>query len=339
MIAQRGAAGHNGKMRHRSISALVAAVLVLAAQAALAFDLQGHRGARGLAPENTLPAFARALDLGVSTLELDVAVTADGEVVVAHDPYLNPAFVRDASGQWLEGTRGPLIRSLTLAQLRTYDVGRIRPDSPYARTFASQQPVDGTRIPTLAEVFDLARERKAGHVRFNIETKLFPTRPEDTVAVEAMVEAVLRVVRASAMRERVSIQSFDWRSLQRVQQLEPNIPTVYLTIQTANNDNVRDPTWTAGIRLADHGSVPRLVKAAGGGTWSPNAGALSKALVDEAHALRLAVIPWTVNDPADMDRLVEWNVDGLITDYPDRLREVLQRRGVPLPPPAPAAVR
>lgn len=326
-------------MRHRFLPALAAAVLLLAAQASLAFDLQGHRGARGLAPENTLPAFARALDLGVSTLELDVAITGDGEVVVAHDPYLNPAFARDASGQWLEGPRGPLIRSLTLAQLRAYDVGRIRPDSPYARTFASQQPVDGTRIPTLAEVFELARERKAGHVRFNIETKLFPNRPDDTVAVEVMVDAVLRVVRASAMRERVSIQSFDWRSLQRVQQLEPNIPTVYLTVQTPNNDNTRDPAWTAGIRLADHGSVPRLVKAAGGGTWSPNAGALTKALVDEAHALRLAVIPWTVNDPADMDRLVEWNVDGLITDYPDRLREVLQRRGIPLPPPAPASPR
>ncbi|MCE3270851.1 MAG: glycerophosphoryl diester phosphodiesterase [Ramlibacter sp.] len=331
--------GHNAPMRSRSIPTLVAALLLLAAQAGLAFDLQGHRGARGLSPENTLPAFARALDLGVSTLELDVAVTADGQVVVAHDPYLNPAFTRDGNGQWLEGARGPLIRSLTLAQLRAYDVGRIRPDAPYARTFAGQQAVDGTRIPTLAEVFELVRERKAGHVRFNIETKLFPNRPDDTVGVEAMVEAVLRVVRDSAMRERVSIQSFDWRSLQRVQQLEPNIRTVYLTIQTANNDNVRDPAWTAGIQLAEHGSVPRLVKAAGGGTWSPNAGALTQALVDEAHALRLAVIPWTVNDPADMDRLVGWNVDGLITDYPDRLREVLQRRGVALPPPAPAAAR
>ena len=334
-----GDARHNVPMRSRLLPPLVAAALLLAAQVCLAFDLQGHRGARGLAPENTLPAFARALDLGVSTLELDIAVTADGEVVVAHDPYLNPAFTRDASGQWLEGSRGPLIRSLTLAQLRSYDVGRIRPDSPYARTFSGQQAVDGTRIPTLAEVFELARGRKAGHVRFNIETKLYPNRPDDTVGVEAMVEALLRVIRTSAMGERVSIQSFDWRSLQRVQQLDPNIPTAYLTIQTANNDNVRDGAWTAGIRLADHGSVPRLVKAAGGGTWSPNAGALTKELVDEAHALRLAVVPWTVNEPADMDRLVGWNVDGLITDYPDRLREVLQRRGIALPPAAPAAPR
>ena len=120
--------------------------LVLAAPAlAFAFDLQSHRGTRGLAPENTLPAFERALELGVDTLELDIGITADGVVVISHDPYLNPLIARDAKGEWLEGTRGPLIKNLTLAQLQTYDVGRIKPDSPYAKTFSTQQPHDGTR--------------------------------------------------------------------------------------------------------------------------------------------------------------------------------------------------
>jgi glycerophosphoryl diester phosphodiesterase len=306
---------------------------IVLAGAAFAFDLQGHRGARGLAPENTLPAFARALELGVSTLELDVALTADGVVVVSHDPALNPAITRDASGQWLTGPRGPLIRSLTLAQLQAYDVGRIRPDAPYARSFAAQQPVDGTRIPTLAQVFELAKNRGAQQVRFNIETKLFPDRPGDTASVEALTDAVLQVVREAGMRDRVSIQSFDWRSLQRVQGVEPAIPTVYLTVQSASNDNTRDPAWTAGLRLADHGSVPRMVKAAGGTTWSPNAAALTQALVQESHGLGLAVIPWTVNDAADMDRLVGWGVDGLITDHPERLREVMRQRGIALPAP------
>lgn len=316
----------------RLAGALAAALLSFSAAA---FDLQGHRGARGLAPENTLPAFERALALGVTTLELDVGVTADGVVVVAHDPYLNPAITRDASGQWL-AARGSLLKDLTLAQLRAYDVGRIHPEAPYARTFAQQQAVDGTRVPTLAQVFALVRERRADHVRFNIETKLSPVRPEDTVSVEAMTDALLDAVRAAGLRERVSIQSFDWRSLRRVQQREPGIPTVYLTVQTANNDNTRDGTWTAGLDLAEHGSVPRMVKAAGGAVWSPNAGALTAPLVEEAHALGLAVIPWTVNEPADMERIVGWGVDGLITDYPDRLREVLQRRGIALPPPVPA---
>lgn len=317
-----------------ALRGLAPAMLLAAASFSCgAFDLQGHRGARGLAPENTLPAFSRALAIGVTTLELDVALTADGVPVVSHDPYLNPAFTRDASGQWLPPGRGPLIRNLALRELQAFDVGRIRPDTPYARTFAAQEGVDGTRVPTLAQVFALARSRGAREVRFNIETKLNPQAPQDTVSVEALTDALLRAVRAAGMRERVTIQSFDWRSLQRVQQLEPSIPTAYLTIQTANSDNVRDPAWTAGLRLADHGSVPRLVKAAGGRIWSPNAGAVTQPLVEEAHALGLQVIPWTVNEPADMERLVEWGVDGLISDYPDRLRAVLQRRGIALPAP------
>jgi glycerophosphoryl diester phosphodiesterase len=321
---------HNAPMI-RPLSRL-AALIFLLPLAAFAFDAQGHRGARGLAPENTLPAFERALQIGVHTLELDVGVTADGVVVVAHDPYLNPNFTRDAAGQWLAGTRGPLLKSLTLAQLQAYDVGRIKPDTSYARTFGAQQPVDGTRIPTLAQVFELVKARGAGHVRFNIETKLNPTREDDTVTPEAMTEALLKVIREAGMASRVTVQSFDWRSLQLVQKREPSIPTVYLTIQTANNDNVRGGEWTAGLKIAEHGSVPRMVKAAGGAVWSPNQGALTEALVKEAQSLGLKVVPWTVNEPADMERLIGWGVDGLISDYPDRLRDVLQRRNLPLPP-------
>ncbi|RYY99853.1 MAG: glycerophosphodiester phosphodiesterase [Comamonadaceae bacterium] len=312
-----------------------AAVLALAAACtAHAFDLQGHRGARGLAPENTLPAFERALEIGVDTLELDIGVTADGVVVVMHDPSLNPAIARDASGQWLAGARGPLVRSLTLAQLQAYDVGRIQPGSAYARTFDTQQGRDGVRVPTLAQVFAQVKARGADAVRFNIETKIHPGQPDDTVAAEPMVQALLQVVRDAGVMPRVTLQSFDWRTLQLAQRLQPGIRTAYLTVQTANNDNVRDGAWTGGLRLADHGgSVPRLVKAAGGAVWSPNNGAVTEALVKEAQALGLQVIPWTVNAPADMDRLLGWGVDGIITDYPDRLREAMQRRGMALPAP------
>lgn len=310
------------------------ALLGLVLPSVHAFDLQGHRGARGLEPENTLPAFERALELGVSTLELDVGLSADGVLVVTHDPALNPAITRDAAGRWL-AQRGPLVKSLTVAELQAYDVGRIEPDASYARTFAGQQPRDGTRMPTLAQVFELVRSRGAA-VRLNIETKLNPRRPDETASVEAMTDALVSAIRASDLRERITVQSFDWRSLQRVQQLEPGLPTAYLTIQTLNNNNVDDPAWTAGLRLADHGSVPRMVKAAGGAVWSPNQGALTEALVREGQSLGLKVIPWTVNEPADMERFIGWGVDGIITDYPDRLRAVLQRRGIALPAAAPA---
>lgn len=316
----------------------LAAVLLglLASSCVLAFDLQGHRGARGLAPENTLPAFERALDIGVTTLELDIGVTADGVVVVAHDPYLNPLITRDAAGQWLPGPRGPLLRSLTLAQLQAYDVGRIQPGTSYARTFDAQQGRDGVRIPTLAQVFDLVKARRAEQVRFNIETKIHPGRPDDTVGAQAMTQALLGVVREAGLAQRVAIQSFDWRTLQLVQRLEPGIPTVYLTNEGfSDNNNVRDGSWNAGFTLAALGSVPAMVKAAGGTAWSPNLAAVGEERVRQAQALGLKVIPWTVNGPADMDRLIDWGVDGIITDYPDRLRAAMQRRGLSLPAPAP----
>lgn len=298
----------------------------------LAFDLQGHRGARGLAPENTLAAFGRALKTGVTTLELDIGVTADGVVVISHDPYLNPAFTRDASSQWLPGSRGPLIRSLTFTQLQAYDVGRINPASQYAGQFPLQQIADGQRIPTLASLFEMVKAAGAGNIRFNIETKLNPLSPEDTVSPEAMTLALLKVVRDAGMTGRVTIQSFDWRSLKLVQQLEPAIPTACLSAQSATGDTLEGGTWTAGLKLADHGGTPKLVKAAGCSIWSPNAASIRADLVKQAQSLGLKVLPWTVNAPADMQRLLDWNVDGIITDYPDRLRAVLQQRGMPLPP-------
>lgn len=313
--------------------ALAAALLGTLAFSTMALDLQAHRGGRGLRPENTLPAFENALAVGVDTLELDIGVTADGVVVISHDPYLNPLITRDAGGQWLSGEKGPLIKSLTLPQLQSYELGRIKPDTPYARTFETQEPRDGTRFPTLAALFDRVKQLGAVTVRFNIETKITPTAPDETASAETMTNAVLKVIRDAGMASRVTIQSFDWRTLQLVQKLEPSIPTVYLTIQTSNTDSVKDGLWTAGYKLAEHGSVPKLVKAAGGAVWSPNGGAVTEALVKEAQALGLKVVVWTVNSPADLDRFIGWGVDGLITDYPDRLREVMDKRNLPLPKP------
>ncbi len=294
------------------------------------FDLQGHRGARGLAPENTLAAFEQALQLGVTTLELDIGVTADGVVVVAHDPYLNPAFTRDRSGQWLAAPKGPLIRSLSLAELQTYDVGRINPTSPYAATFNSQKARDGELIPTLAAVFERITALKATTVRFNIETKINPLQPSDTASAEVMTRAVLEVIQTAGMQKRVTLQSFDWRTLQLSRRIAPTIPTACLS---SPSGNLLDARWTAGLSLADYANVPQLVLAAGCQIWSPLHSSLTQNQVLQAQQLGLQVIPWTVNAPADMQKLLDWKVDGIITDYPDRLRGVMQQRAMPLPEP------
>lgn len=303
----------------------------LAAASAQAFDLQGHRGARGLLPENTLPAFERALALGVTTLELDVGMTKDGVLVISHDPYLNPDIARDASGRFLE-QRGPLIRSLTWAELQVYDVGRIKPGTEYARQFSDQVPVDGARIPRLSDLFDLVKRAGDDRVRFDIETKLSPDKPDETPLPETFARALVDEIRKAGVAGRSTIQSFDWRTLQVVQRIAPEIPTAYLTLQR-RFDNIgaersEGSNWTAGFQYRVHGSVPKMVKAAGGGTWSAFHGDLDAAKVKEAQALGLKVLAWTVNDPAQMARVLDYGIDGLITDRPDLARKLLEARDV-----------
>ena len=310
---------------------MIGLAIAWAAAPALAFDLQGHRGARGLAPENSLAGFERALAIGVHALELDVVITSEGVPVISHDTAPNPDITRDGSGRWLQSS-GPPFFQRTLAELAELDIGRINPVSRYAMTFPQQQPVDGERIPTLAALFERVQALRADHVRFNIETKLHPLRPAESPEPEAFARAVIEVVRAWGMGSRVSIQSFDWRTLAAVQRLAPELPVVHLTAQLPRFNTLDGGEWTAGLRLRDHADVPALVAAAGGQTWSPHHSNLSQQLISRARRLGLKVIPWTVNEATDMERLLNWGVDGIITDHPDRLRTLMAQRGMRLPP-------
>ena len=317
------------------LQAIFATSLLALTLPAGAFDLQGHRGTRGLAPENTLAAFSLALSIGVTTLETDLAVTRDGVLVISHDPYLNPDLVRDAEGRWLT-TKGPVIHALTLAELQHYDIGRINPDSRYAKQFPEQRAEDDQRFPTLAQVFELVKARSRP-ARLNIETKITPDNVGATVDSATFTRLTVDAIRGAQLVGEVTIQSFDWRTLVEAKKLAPEIETVCLTIETENNDTVqrrsgRASPWHAGLDLnAYDGSLPRLVKAAGCSTWSPFWRNVTVAEITESHALRLRVLPWTVNDPSDMARLIDMNVDGLITDYPDRARKVMADKGIALP--------
>lgn len=303
------------------------------------FDLQGHRGARGLWPENTLAGFAGAIEVGVSTVELDCAVTRDGVVVVSHDPRLNAEHTRDAQGRFLEAA-GPPIWLLTYAELQRFDVGRIRPGSPLAAEFPEQQALDAERIPRLTDVLKLVREGGRGQVRVNIEVKIFPEQPELTMAPEPFVQLLKRDIAVTDSAAIVNIQSFDWRVLHAVHREMPGQSTAALTDQQPGEDTIqvgsaRPSPWLGGLNPADHNnSAPQLVKAIGAGTWSPEYRDLNAARVAEAHALDLRVVPWTVNESSDMVNLLAQGVDGIITDRPDRLRALLiqQGRAVPAPP-------
>ena len=321
-------------MRTRAAPIVALLVNMLAVQA-FAFDLQGHRGARGLRPENTLAAFSFALATGVTTLETDLAVSKDGTLVISHDPRLNPDIVRTADGRWL-AERGPPIHSLTLAELKRYDIGRLNPGSAYARQFPEQRPDDGERFPTLAEVFALVKSKNRP-ARLNIETKITPDNAGETVDADTFARLTVEAIRNAGFAHDATIQSFDWRTLVAAKKLAPEIETVCLTIETRGDDTVRRDAstpspWLGGFDIrAYEGSLPRAVKAAGCGTWSPFWGNVTAANITESHSLGIKVLPWTVNDPRDMTRLIDMNVDGLITDYPDRARRVMAEKGIPLP--------
>lgn len=319
-------------MWHSVLGLTFSLLLSSGATAQTRIELQGHRGARGLLPENTLPAFERAMALGVTTLELDVVSTQDGVLVISHDPALNPDLTRDSQGRYLQ-TPGPDIRSLSWAQLQTYDVGQIQPGSRYASYFPAQKSVDGTRIPRLQDLFEQVEAMGNSKVQFAIETKITPNRPEQTPDPESLVRQLLKVIKDHNMQARVQIQSFDWRTLQAVQNLAPGLPTVYLTAQLATLDNIqarsgRDSAWTAGFQHTAYGSIPRMIQAAGGSHWSSFWRELDASKVKEAHALGLKVLAWTVNDRKAMNDLLDMGVDGLITDRPDVAQEVLRARGL-----------
>ena len=309
MIGLWDGSRNNAPMRRFLLSTIAALLL---AGCATSFDLQGHRGTRGLAPENTLPAFARAMAIGVDTLELDTNITRDGVVVISHNSSLNPDITRGPDGRWIEKP-GPSIYSLTFEELSRYDVGRIDPASKYAKQFPDQVAVDGTHMPRLSDLFAMVRAKGDRDVRFNIETKISPLAPDETPGPEEFTRKVIAEIRAGGMARRSTLESFDWRTLALSQKIAPGIPTVYLTSQQKWGDTIctgpaagsptvdpaqcGDSPWTAGIQLRNLGSVPRMVKSAGGAIWSPFYLDVDEAKVKEAHALGIAVVVWTVNDP------------------------------------------
>ena len=295
---------------------------------ARAIEIQGHRGARGLLPENTIPAFERAIELGVDVIELDLGMTRDGVPVVHHDRALDPDRTRDASGAWL-ASPGPFLNTLDLTAISRLDVGRAAPGSKIAERFPEQSPRDGTRIPTLAQVLALGKRPDAGTIRFNIETKITPLAPEETAGSEEFARAVVAVLRSVGMLDRADLQSFDWRVLREARKLAPDLSTVCLTAEQRWHDNVlRDrpgpSPWTAGLDIAAFdGSVPRMVEAAGCAVWSPYYRDVTEEALTEARALGLRVVVWTVNEVEDMLALAHLGVDGIITDYPDRALDAL----------------
>jgi len=292
----------------------------------------GHRGAAGLLPENTLTAFKAACELSVDAVELDVLVSADGELVVHHDFKLKPEIARAADGAWVPSGSQPAIKDLTLAQLKTYDVGRLQPKTSYAARFPEQTPVDGERIPTFKEAIDVFKKSCSPSTRLFVEIKTSPEEPGMTPAPEVLSDRVVRILKEEEIAERAWILSFDWRNLVHIQKTAPEIATVYLTIVGPGSNNLKPnqpgaSPWMAGLDVDDfNGSAPRAVKAAGGRIWSPFFKNLTLESLTEARQLGLLVSVWTPDTPEDLKKLIEIKLDAITTNRPDVLKRLLDGR-------------
>lgn len=305
-------------------------------------EIQGHRGCRGDLPENTLIGFAHTLATGVDAIEFDIGLSADEQAVIVHDRRLSRDIFRSADGRWLDAPE-PTVWSLTLEQLRAFDAGRLRPGSDYAARFPGQRPVDGVGIPTLVEYIQLLEDMDCRHVGLNIEVKLSPEAKSETAEPEVFVQQLLDILDNAGLNEQSVIQSFDWRIPLLVKRYNPAIRTSCLSVEGDDEDTIRrhigESPWTGGLAIRDtDGSVPALVARIGADVWSPWYGDIDAAQLAEAKALDLRVITWTVNEREDMLRMIDFGVDGIISDYPKRLRDVFVECGRPVPDGRPGAV-
>ena len=311
------------------------------------FDVEPHRGGIGLTTENTLEGFRKAMELGVTTLELDVQITEDGRAVVTHDRRVSAQKCRDTApvvpGDPEFPYVGDFITNLTLAQVRTLDCGQ-----PLA-SFPSQEVIAGVRMPLLRQALALVNCYQGDRIWLNVETKVEAGAPQETAPREQFVQVTAEEIRRAGLLERVTIQSFDWGALMRMRMVEPRLPIVALT----NGDflQVGQPgasPWLGGIDVDDFGgSYVRAADSFGADALSPVHGNpqggtvndpdyvpyTTPELVREAHARGMAVVPWTIDDQPTMASLIDAGVDGMITDYPDRLRELMAERGIALPQP------
>jgi len=299
--------------------------------------IYSHRGACGLAPENTIPAYRISLGIGVDYVDIDVVVTKDSTAVAAHDLFLNSNFTRNNEGKWINDKK-ILIKDLTWKELQTYDVGKLKPRTRYAAFFPEQKAISGTGVPRLQEIIKLVKQVAGNKVSFQVEIKTNPYRPEMAFTPEYIAKVVVKVLQEERVDTYTELQAFDWRVLQAVQKLDEKVATAYLTNQNLtkkmyNQDPKIAGLWSAGFLVKDYdNSIPKMIAKLGGKIWGPEHKELNRKTIAEAHIYGLKVVPWTVNTKEKMKHMIDLLVDGIVTDRPDILREILATKGYKLPP-------
>lgn len=311
------------------------------------FDLEAHRGGRDVRPENTLYSYAYAIELGATSIECDMQLTKDGQIVMSHNPILNSDITRDENGNYIKNNKYD-IRLMTVDELKKFDVGVMDPNcGEYYDLHGKTQFTYDAKIPTLEELMQLIQSYDDKNIVLNIETKSYPDPAsagyKNNADPKKFVEVFNNIVKKYDMEDRVVLQSFDWQTLIEMKKLNPNISTSALwqeqpswgrDSESLRRYEKKKSPWLGGLDIKDYQRNPvKAAHAIGADIISPYYTEISKQDVDEAHSLGMKVVPWTVNNEKDMTMLLDMGVDGIISDKPWLLKQVLEKRNIKLHTP------
>jgi glycerophosphoryl diester phosphodiesterase len=294
--------------------------------------IYGHRGARGDLPENTLESFKYLFDNAINAYETDILISKDLVPVITHDFRLDPSLTKDKEGNWIKD-EDIKIFDLTYDEISKFDVGSLNKLTRYGRRFVNQRSLENQKIPKLSELLELSSKNVLQNLLINLEIKSTPDEKNLTPDPKDLVQIVLNEINNSNLKEKIIISSFDWRILREVKKQSPEIPRAYLTFQQEKGMKIKKTIyskspWIDHIPLTIVYDLPKIIKELGGSAWHPYYKDINKKAVKDAHDNNLPVNVWTVNDEDDMLKMIEYGVDGIMTDYPLTLKNLCEKRNI-----------
>ena len=288
--------------------------------------IYGHRGARGVLPENTLESFKYLFENNIHAYETDILISKDFIPVITHDFRLDPSYTKDINDNWIEDENIKII-DLTYDQILQFDVGTLNKLSKYGRKFINQKSLQNQKIPKLSELLKLTSDNIVEDLLINLEIKSTPIEKNLTPEPDEMVKIIIDEVSRSNLEDRIIYSSFDWRVLREIKERGSKIPRAYLTSGARGKIYDKSP-WLDFTPLHNGVELPELIKALGGSAWHPNYKDVNKEIVQISHDKGLPVNVWTVNRESDMLRMIDYGVDGIMTDYPLKLKELCERKNI-----------
>ena len=294
--------------------------------------IYGHRGARGDLPENTLDSFKYLFENNINSYETDILISKDLIPVITHDFRLDPSLTKDEKGNWITDENIKIF-DLTYNEILKYDVSSLNKLTRYGRRFLNQRSLENQKIPKLDELLELSSKNLSQDTIINLEIKSTTNEKNLTPSPKEMVQIVLNEIKKSNLQDKIIISSFDWRILREVKNQSPEISRAYLTFQQEKGLKIKKTIyskspWIDHIPLTIVYDLPKIIKELGGSAWHPYYKDINKKAVKDAHDYNLPVNVWTVNDEYNMLKMIEYEVDGIMTDYPLKLKELCDKKNI-----------